>query len=84
MLKEIMPSSNEAVKQYIEKEQRDLVKELELFKEQKQEDKLKKIQAIENNRLQRESELKEKEERMMNWEGRMKDEEAKQMHRFEK
>ena len=35
MLKEIAPGSNETVKQYIEKEQKDLVKALEQFREEK-------------------------------------------------
>ena len=42
------------------------------FKKQKEAEKKKRLEEIEDMRAKRDSELKEKEERMLNWEARMK------------
>ena len=75
---------NEAIRQYLQKERKDALKELVEFKKQKELEKESKIRDIEEMRANRDKELKEKEERMLNWEDRMKQEEAKHMQAFEK
>eukprot|EP00347_Sterkiella_histriomuscorum_P024400 403331247 len=75
---------NDAIRQYLEKEKKNTLKELVDFKNQKEKEKQLKLRDIELMRENRENELREKEERMLNWEERMKQEEAKHQEAFEK
>ncbi|CDW71824.1 gcc2 and gcc3 domain-containing protein [Stylonychia lemnae] len=76
--------NNETIKQYLEREKKGTLRELVDFKKQKDQEKQKKLKDIEEMRANREQELREKEERMLNWEDKMKQEEAKHMQAFEK
>lgn len=82
MLMEQTNPDNEIVQQYLKREQNLLEKQLAKFKAEKAREKEALLIDIEAQRLKREQELKEKEETLLNWEGRMRDEEAKQMDIF--
>lgn len=75
---------NDAVRQYLEREKNDTLKELAEFKKAKELEKQQKLHDIEQMRVNREKELRDREEKMMNWEERMKQEEVKHMQAFEK
>lgn len=70
-------SENDTIVKYLEKEKRDANKQLEKFKIQKEREKEEKLKELNQMRENREQELREKEQNLLNWEDKIKDEEAK-------
>lgn len=75
---------NNTVQQYLEKEKKDAEKELKKYKLQKAKEKEDLLKELEAAKLRREEEFRQKEEQMLNWEEKVKQEEAKTMAGFQK
>jgi len=86
MIKLLLESHSDSpiVKQYLEQWKSGSEKELIKFREEKEAEKQAKLAKIEEERIKRENDLKEREGKMLDWEDRMAAEEAKHMSAFEK
>ena len=72
LLMEQTKPDNEIVTQYLKSEYHNLEKQLAKFKLEKSKEKEALLRDIEENRLKREKDLKEKEQFFLNWEDRMR------------
>jgi hypothetical protein len=72
----------EATAQYLKSEKRAALKDLDKMKAQLEREKLAKLDDIKEQKEKRENELREKENHMLNWEDRVREEEAKAMQAF--
>lgn len=86
MLERLLQDSNdpkEAVAQYLKSEKRSALKDLDKFKAALEREKLAKLDDLKAQKEAREKELRDKEQHMLNWEDRVREEEAKAMQAFQ-